>query len=212
MSAVDALFAPDSPGPGTGTGSGGTRLRADARRNVERLVAAARAALDEAGRNVTTRDVARRAGVGLGTVYRRVPSLDALLSAILIDTIDEMTELAVRARDAAEDPWTAFVDFAEAYVRLRASSCGLHDALSGPDDPELGRHIDRLREEVGHLVQRAQAAGAIRDEIDWQDVPFVLATAIPSDHTIGLTAKPDQWRRNLGIILDGLRPPPGTGA
>ncbi|MFC4054528.1 TetR/AcrR family transcriptional regulator [Actinomadura syzygii] len=200
MTAVDALLAP-----------GGTRLRADARRNAERLVAAARAALDEQGLEITTRDVAQRAGVGLGTLYRRVPSLDALLSAILIDTITEMTELALRAR-AADDPWTAFVDFAESYVRLRASSCGLHDALSGACDLDLDPHIDRLRQEVRHLVARAQDAGAIRDDLDWSDVPFVLATAIPSDHTIGLSAKPDQWRRNLGIILDGLRPSPSMGS
>jgi AcrR family transcriptional regulator len=193
--AVNALLTP-----------GGTRLRADAQRNVERLVAAARAALDEDGIDVTTRDIARRAGVGLGTLYRRIPSLTALLAAILIDTIDKMTELAVRARDA-DDPWLAFVDFAEAFVQLRASSCGLHAALSGPGELDLGRHVDLLRQEVSRLIQHAQAAGAVRDDVDWQDIPFVLATAIPADHTIGLTAKPDQWRHNLGIILSGLRPP-----
>jgi AcrR family transcriptional regulator len=192
---VDALRAP-----------GGTRLRADAQRNAERLVAAARAALDEKGLDVTTRDIAQRAGVGLGTLYRRIPSLDALLSAILIDTISEMTELAVQARNAQEDPWHAFVAFAEAFVQLRASSCGLHAALSRSDDLDLGRHIDRLRRELRHLIQRAQTAGAIRDDVDWRDIPFVLAAAISADHTIGLTAKSDQWRRNLAIILDGLRP------
>lgn len=196
MTAVDAVLGAD-----------GARLRADARRNAARLVAAVRAALDEQGLDVTTRDVAQRAGVGLGTLYRRVPSLDALLSAILIDTITEMTELAVRARDA-EDPWQAFVDFAEAYVRLRASSCGLHAALSGAGGLDLGAHIDRLRREIRHLVRRAQAAGAIRDDLDWRDVPFALATVIPTDHTIGLTAKPDQWRRNLAVVLDGLHASP----
>ena len=83
--AVDALLAP-----------GGTPLRADAQRNVERLVAAARAALDEEGIDVTTRDIARRAGVGLGTLYRRIPSLTALLTAILIDTIDEIAAVILR--------------------------------------------------------------------------------------------------------------------
>jgi AcrR family transcriptional regulator len=196
MTAVDALLA-----------ACGTRLRADAQRNVTRLVAAARAALDEQGLDVTTRDIAQRADVGLGTLYRRIPSLEALLTAILIDTVTEMTELATRARDT-QDPWTAFVDFAEAYVQLRASSCGLHAALSGSGHLDLGHHIDRLRHEVRHLIQRAQTAGVIRDDLDWRDIPFVLATAIPDDHTIGLTAKPDQWRRNLGIILDGLQPSP----
>jgi AcrR family transcriptional regulator len=192
MTAVDTLLA-----------EGGTRLRADAQRNAGRLVAAARAALDEQGLEVTTRDIAQRAGVGLGTLYRRIPSLDALLTAILTDTVTEMTTLARRAR-RAPDPWTAFVEFAEAYVQLRASSCALNAALSGSGHPGLADYIGQLRDEVRHLVQRAQAAGVIRDDLDWRDIPFVLASAIPADHTIGLTAQPDQWRRNLGIILDGL--------
>jgi AcrR family transcriptional regulator len=196
MTAVDALLA-----------AGGTRLRADAQHNAEQLVAAARAALDEQGLHVTTRDIAQRAGVGLGTLYRRIPSLEALLTAILMDTLTEMIGLARQARDA-QDPWTAFADFAEAYVRLRASSCALHDALSGSGTLNVGPHIDTLRQEIGHLVQRAQAAGVVRDDLDWRDIPFALASAIPADHTIGLTARPDQWRRNLGIILDGLRPSP----
>ncbi|MGA8113146.1 MAG: TetR/AcrR family transcriptional regulator [Actinocatenispora sp.] len=191
---VEALFNPD-----------GARLRADARRNVERLVAAARTALDE-NLGVTTRDVARRAGVGLGTLYRRIPSLDTLLAAILVDTITEMTEWAARARDA-DDPWQGFADFAEAFVQLRASSCGLHAALSGAGELDLGGHVDLLREEMHRLIQHAQDAGAIRADVAWRDVPFVLATAIPADHTIGLAAEPDQWRRNLAIILSGLRPP-----
>jgi AcrR family transcriptional regulator len=192
-SAVEALLA-----------QGETHSRADARRNVQRLVAAARQALDEEGLAVTTRDIAQRAGVGLGTLYRRVPSLDALLAAILTDVIDEMTD---RARRAVEDsdPWHGFVEFAEVYVRLRASSCGLHDALSGAaDELDLAARINHLQQAMKQLVQRAQHAGVLRDDLDWRDVPFILATAIPTDHTIGLEAKPDQWRRNLRIILDGL--------
>jgi AcrR family transcriptional regulator len=192
MTAVDTLLAAD-----------GTPRRADAQRNAERLVAAARAALDERGLDVTTREIAQRAGVGLGTLYRRIPSLDALLAAILIDTIAEMTELARQAR-GTQDPWAAFVNFAEAYVQLRASSCALHAALSRRGSLDLDPHIDRLRREIRHLIQRAQDAGVMRDDLDWRDIPFVLATAIPADHTIGLAARPDQWRRNLGIILDGL--------
>ncbi|MFE5329823.1 TetR/AcrR family transcriptional regulator [Embleya sp. NPDC056575] len=196
-SAVAALLA-----------EGETRPRADARRNVERLVAATRRALDEQGLAITTRDIAQRAGVGLGTLYRRIPSLDALLAAILTDTIDEMTERARTALDAP-DAWQGFVEFAEAYVRLRTSSCGLHDVLSGrgEDRLDLEPHIARLGAAVRHLVRRGQRTRVIRDDIDWRDVPFVLATAIPTDHTIGLEPSADQWRRNLRIILTGLRAP-----
>lgn len=191
--ALDALLAPE-----------GVKLRADARRNVERLVAAARSALDEIGLDVTTRDVARRAGVGLGTLYRRVPSLDALMAAILVDTIDEMTELAVRAREA-DDAWAGFTAFAEDFVQLRASSCGLHAALGGGGGSAVEPRVERLREAVRELVRHVQDTGAIREEVDWVDVPFALATAIPADHTLGMAARPDQWRRNLKIVLHGLR-------
>src|SRR6185312_3834016 len=94
--AVDALVAGST-----------TRPRADAQRNFQRLVTAARAAVDEQGLGVTTREIAHRAGVGLGTLYRRVPSLDALVTAILADAIDELTARAACALDNP-DPWRAF--------------------------------------------------------------------------------------------------------
>jgi AcrR family transcriptional regulator len=178
--------------------------RADARRNTERLVAAARSALDEEGLGATTRDVARRAGVGLGTLYRQVSSLDTLLRAILLDSIAEMTEQALQAlRDP--DPWRAFAEFAHTYVQLRDASCGLHAALSTTHDDALDAEITRLRTAMRKLVLHAQKAGVLRADVDWRDVPFALASAIPTDHTIGLRAKPDQWKRNLEIILDGMR-------
>jgi AcrR family transcriptional regulator len=179
--------------------------RADARRNAERLVAAARAALDEEGLGVTTREVARRAGVGLGTLYRQVPNLDELLAAILFDAIAEMTAEAARALQDP-DPWQGFARFAETFVQLRAASCGLHDALSTDDhDQTIDAEVTSLRQAVGELVRHAQRAGALRSDIDWRDVPFVLASAIPADHTIGIPAGQDQWKRNLKIILAGLR-------
>jgi len=198
--AVDALLA-----------EGGAKPRTDAQRSVELLVAAARAALDEKGLDVTTRELAQRAGVGLGTLYRRIPSMDALFAAILSDTIDEMTARAIRALDDP-DPWHGFAHFAEAYVQLRTSSCGLHAALSGPDHPSLAGQITRLREAVHALIRHARSEGVLRTDIDWQDIPFALATAVPSDHTIGLAPRDDQWRRNLRILLDGLRPPASAPA
>ncbi|WHT18064.1 TetR/AcrR family transcriptional regulator [Crossiella sp. CA-258035] len=198
MSAVEELLA---------TGA----ARADARRNVARLVAAAREALDEQGLGVTTREIAHRAGVGLGTVHRRVPSVRKLVAAILADTIDTMIELARQAA-AEPDPWPAFTGFAESYVQLRAASCGLHAALAGAGGPDLTEPVERLRAAVTLLVRRAQDAGAIRTDLDAHDVVFLLATAIPAERTLGLLARPEQWRRNLGVLLDGLRNPAVTPA
>jgi AcrR family transcriptional regulator len=195
---VEDLLAQSGPG-----------RRADARRNTGRLVDAARAARDVEGTGVTTREVARRAGVGLGTLYRQIPSLDALLAAILLDSIAEMTGQATRALDDP-DPWQAFAGFAEAFVQLRASSCGLHAALSGDHGQAIDGEVTKLRDAVHKLVVHAQKAGALRADIDWSDIPFVLASAIPAGHTIGLPARQDQWQRNLRIILDGIRAPAST--
>ncbi|MEL7976079.1 helix-turn-helix domain-containing protein [Isoptericola sp. F-RaC21] len=182
-------------------------VRADAARNAERLVEAARAALAETGLELTTRELAQRAGVGLGTVHRRIPSMRTLLARLLTESIDEMTRQAGQASEAP-DAWSGFSDFAETYVHLRATSCGLHEALAGQADLDLATPLDQLARAVQRLVSRAQRDGAIRTDIDWRDVRFVLASAISTDHTIGLTAAADQSRRNLRIILDGLRPRP----
>lgn len=186
----------------------GSGRRADARRNAERIVAAARAALDEEGLGVTTREVARRAGVGLGTLYRQVPDLDELQAAILFDAIAEMTAEAARGlRDP--DSWQGFAGFAETFVQLRVASCGLHDALcTDAHEQAIAAEVTRLREAIGALVRHAQEAGTLRSDVDWRDVPFVLASAIPASHTIGMPASQDQWKRNLAIILDGLRRQP----
>ena len=191
--AVDALVAGST-----------TRPRADAQRNFQRLVTAARAAVDEQGLGVTTREIAHRAGVGLGTLYRRVPSLDALVTAILADAIDELTARAACAMDNP-DPWRAFADFAEIFVQQRASSRGLHAALSGAVGLGLDEQVAGLQDTLRRLICRAQAAGTIRADVDWPDVVFSLASAIPAARTLDLAARADQWRRNLAIIITGLR-------
>lgn len=69
---------------------------------------------------------------------------------------------------------------------------------------DLEQQIARLQQAVRELVERGQQAHVIRDDLDWRDIPFALATAIPASHTIGLEPKSDQWRRNLRVVLDGL--------
>ena len=144
-------------------------------------------------------------GWALARFYRHIPNLDELLAAILFDAIAEMTTQAVHAL-ADPDPWEGFARFAEVFVQLRVTSCGLHDALSSDHDRAIDAEVASLRQAVGRLVRHAQKAGALRGDIDWRDVPFVLASAIPADHTIGIPAKQDQWRRNLAIILAGCGP------
>ena len=183
----------------------GRRPRADARRNVERLVGAARAALAETGVGTSAHEIARRAGVGVGTFYRRVPSLEILLELVLDEILDEMAALGDAALDDP-DPWHGFTRFATAYVQLRAESCGASEALGGARGDALAERLQHLREQVRSLVQRAQAGGAVRADVAWQDVPFLLAAAATGERTLGLRSSALQWERNLSIVLDGLRP------
>lgn len=178
--------------------------RIDARRNLERLISAARTAIAEVGIDVTAHEIARRAGVGIGTFYRRVGSREALLEAVLGDMISQTTHRADAAL-ADADAWHGFVAFAADLVRLRADSRGLAAALGGRCSQALDSPLDALRERIRQLVERAQAAGAIRADVAWQDIPFLLAGAATDSGTLGLRADADQWRRNLQIVLDGLR-------
>ncbi|WP_051871889.1 TetR/AcrR family transcriptional regulator [Streptomyces sclerotialus] len=192
----------------------GNRPRADARRNVERLVAAARTAVAEVGVDVSAHDIARRAGVGVGTFYRRVPSREALLEAVLEEVLAEVMALADRAL-ADPDPWRGFAAFAAAYVGLRTESCGIGEALGGACGEVFERTLADLRGRVRALVGRAQEAGVLRTDVAWQDVPFLLAAVATADRTVGLAAGERQWERHLQVVLDGLRTPhpsplPGT--
>ncbi|WP_231333957.1 TetR/AcrR family transcriptional regulator [Actinomadura graeca] len=188
----------------------GRRPRADARRNVERLVRAAREAAGEIGGEITAHEIARRAGVGVGTFYRRVSTLELLLEAVLAEVLGEIVAKGDEGL-ADPDPWGGFTGFASAYIRLRNELCDINEALGGPLDHARSELRDRIR----LLVARAQEAGIMRADVTWQDVAFLLVSVSTSDHTLGLRAGQEQWDRNLQVVLDGLRTPqpaalPGT--
>ncbi|WP_225731169.1 MULTISPECIES: TetR/AcrR family transcriptional regulator [unclassified Nocardia] len=136
--------------------------RADARRNLERLVAATREAVAEIGVEVTAQEIARRAGVGKGTFYRRISSREALLRAVLEEVLDEILAAADDGL-ADTDAWRGFTGFAAKYARLRAESCGVAAALGA--EPCLERTLADLRDKLRAMVERAQSAGAMRADI-----------------------------------------------
>jgi AcrR family transcriptional regulator len=184
----------------------GQQPRADAQRNVRRLIDAAREAVAEVGVTVTAHEIARRAGVGIGTFYRRLPSREALLSAVLTDTLEELVSVARAALEAA-DPWAGFTEFADNYARLRAASCGIRDVLGDcAVDLDVETPVAELRGLIEQVVERAQRAGVLRTDVVWQDIAFLLAATMTTKDTIGLHAPEDQWQRNLRVILAGLRP------
>ena len=177
--------------------------RADAQRNVVRLVTAAREAIAEVGMDVSAHEIARRAGVGIGTFYRRVPSRDALLEAVLAELIGETVAVADRAM-ADPDPWHGFCDVAVALVELRAASIGVTQAMGRECGAAPAARMAELRQRLRSLVERAQAAGVMRTCVAWQDVPFLLASVATGTTTLGLRSGAQQWRRNLQVMLDGL--------
>ena len=163
---------------------------------------------------MTAHEIARRAGVGVGTFYRRVESREALVAAVLAELIGDAVAKADRLLDGA-DPWTALSEFAVVFVRMRAANVAVSEAVVGqcgfaPDDA-----LADLRERLRVLVERAQAAGAMRADVTWADVPFLLSSVATGTTTLGLRATGQQWERNLRVILDGLRaasPGPIPGA
>lgn len=182
-------------------------LRADARRNRERIVAAAQAEFAVSGGDAQMDTIAARAGVGVGTVYRHFPTKEALVSALLVDSFERITEHAHAALDEP-DPWAAFSGTMWFGAELLAANRGLTESMVMlPADAGQGPDA-ALRETTQRLIARAQAAGVLRGDLVIDDIPMLMCG-------IGAaTRKPHQsresWRRHLGILLDGLRAPAAT--
>jgi AcrR family transcriptional regulator len=176
-------------------------LRADARRNRERIVAAARAVFTRQGGDAQIDDIARAAGVGVGTVYRHFPHKEALLGELLVEHFRLMADNAERALEI-EDPWEAFAWLLRTNAQFCAGEVGVQQALvRGPDAWEFAApELDRLRETATRLIVRAQRAGVMRPDFSVDDIPMLMAGL-----TTTMTAPGYDWRRHLEIILAGIR-------
>lgn len=177
--------------------------RADARRNRAAIVKAARAVFARYGREAQMDDVARRAKVGVGTVYRHFPTKEALLAALAEDRFHQLAECAQDAL-AIADPWEAVEAFVRRGAALQASDRALSQVLA--EQPGLMREAacerGDLRDAIRTLVERAQAAGALRPDARWEDIPMTFCAVSRVCGPPGAS-----WERMLAIILDGLRSP-----
>jgi len=187
-------------------------LRRDAERNRQRILCAAAEVFTERGLDATLDDVARRAGVGVGTVYRRFPGKEALAAVLFTGRIDEMVAVA-RQACAAADPWEGLVSYLEYAVATLAGDMGLRQMLMfatyGQDQVAYAR--EQMRPVVGDLVTRAQRAGALRPDFSVTDVPMILFM-LAAGAEYARSAQPDLWRRYLAMVIDSLRPSrEGTG-
>jgi AcrR family transcriptional regulator len=196
----------DGAGAGDGDGAGDRPLRRDAERNRRRILAAAAGLLSERGLDVTLDDVARAAGVGVGTVYRRFPDKEALIEELFRDRVDALVELAEQAL-TEPDPWQAFVSYLETATEMMAANLGLRQlmmyATYGKDRICYAR--DQMRPVVSRLVERAQAAGDLRQDFDATDVKLI-AYMLGAAAEYAAHSRPEIWRRYLAMLIDGLRP------
>lgn len=181
------------------------RPRSDARRNRARLVAVARELVAVGGADVSVREVARRAGVGMGTLYRHFPGKEDLLDAVLVDAFEELVGIAEAAR-REPDAWRGFQRFVEESLVLHARNRGLKDVIEtrahGRDHADAMRR--RLRPLVAEIVERAHEQGSLRPDFAPEDVRLVFWGAARILELTGEVA-PELWRRQLGFVLDGLR-------
>jgi AcrR family transcriptional regulator len=185
-------------------------LRADAERNRQRILDAARELFAERGLCVTLNDIAHHAGVGVGTVYRRFPDKSQLIDGLFEQRLAELLGL-MEIAIADPDAWNGLTTFLRQALELQAADRGLKDLITGtPDGLE---RVSRIRERLfplgAELVRRAHEQGKLRGDIAAQDLPVVqlmLATLIDAARDV----EPELWRRYLAIVLRGLSAQPDT--
>jgi AcrR family transcriptional regulator len=181
-------------------------LRKDAERNRLRILQAAGELFAERGLGVTLDDIARHAGVGVGTVYRRFADKELLIDALFEQRMEAMCAIAAEALEQ-EDPWDGFVYFFEQGSELQARDRGLKELLtcSAHGGGCVAEVRGRLRALVTQVFDRAKAAGVVRADADPFDSPlisFMVGAVMDRSRDV----EPELWRRYLQLVLDGLRP------
>ncbi|MGY5011419.1 TetR/AcrR family transcriptional regulator [Streptomyces sp. 900105755] len=198
---------PERP-PASTPKDGERPLRRDAARNRERIVHAAREVFGRRGLGVTLDDVAKHAGVGVGTMYRRFPTKEALVRAVFEQDLAMRQESAEQAL-THPDPWQGLVDFLMTMTADLAENRGLHEVImlgshsSEPFETARGGMLPYLEA----LIRRAQESGQLRTEVTASDIPVMQQMLIAAaQFTQG--RRPDIWRRYIEILLNGLRQRP----
>ena len=179
-------------------------LRADARRNRERILESARAVFAEYGADAQIDDVARQAGVGVGTVYRHFETKEALLVELLRE---KFRLFAARAREALEqhgEPFAVLEDLLRRNAQTAASDAAVQHALAGAGE-NIWMHAEAEQQELvavtGQLIARARRAGTIRQDVEANDIAMLMCGLCS---TMG--GKPGfDWRRHLDLVIDMLR-------
>jgi AcrR family transcriptional regulator len=197
---------PDLVGtPDVEPGAEPRRKRADALRNRERLIVAARQVFVRDGGGASMEAIAREAGVGVGTLYRHFPTRLDIVEAVYREDVDQLVATAERVT-AELEPWPALVSFLEAFVRYaqgkRTFLNELHEAFD--KNPELRWSLrERIDQAMELVVSRAQRSGDVRDGVDGTDLMQLVGPMCTN-----ATLSQDQSHRLLAVIVDGLKPRP----
>ena len=176
--------------------------RADARRNYDKLVAAAREAFAEEGSGATLEEISKRAGVGIGTLYRHFPKREDLLEATYLGGVEEICAAAAKYEDLP--PWEALTGWLGEFVSFAATKRALAEemfAYLDRDAPVFRSCSGAIYDTGEPLLKRAQAAGEVRSDVDISDVAKLVSGIAGLRRT-----QPEQIERLVAIALDGLRP------
>jgi AcrR family transcriptional regulator len=175
-------------------------MRSDARANRDRILAAAEEVFGAAGADGSTEEVARRAGVGIGTVFRHFPAKRDLVEATLVRHFEVLT---ARARElaAGDDPTVALRRLIEVMVSGGATKITLLALLADDFSESAVRAAESLRDVFGGLLRRTQQAGTIRRDVSVDEVYLLIRALARSP------APPAIHRKALAVVLDGLSPP-----
>jgi AcrR family transcriptional regulator len=180
--------------------------RADALRNRERVIEAARVAFTELGLEARMEDIARRAGVGVGTVYRHFPTKEALIGELLSAKWRAMRDQVRESLDTESDAWEAYAGALRRNADLMASDAAIRDAVLTSDSPEVWERAQAAREELlevtEEMVARGRAAGVLREDLEVLDIPLMMCGVCA---TMDRGPREDGWRRHLELVLDGTR-------
>jgi len=206
MAHPTGLATSDAPSPAAGTD--GRPLRKDAQRTRALVLDTARTLFAERGIDVSFDEIARAAGVGVGTVYRRFPDREALVDALFADKIEKLLAIVGQASEVT-DPWESIVQFVERGTAQMCADRALAEVIMCASDVHeaFARRRDDVTAAVESVLRRAQEAGVLRPGVEVTDLAFLTHMV----SLAGTRAGDETARRYVALVLDALRARPDVG-